>query len=481
MPPGHSSLDCYRWFTFAFIFAGLGLGAGLAQGHRTAPDDGLSGRVGVSYAVALAADAGRPLAGPIVRADLEYRAGDRLLTLRVDPIGLDRLDVAFDVREGSDLLSVTIARQPADADLAGRGGRTDMQVVGVRRTASGPTLQVLASGQHIDGDLGSATLLTRLALSDRIRDPGRLLSSFDWRASAQLQQVAVPAAGISRTTMTAAFGVGAALGGPNRRSWRPSLAVEASTAAAGTSGERLRIDVGLAGDPTPLETLTARYRWEHERPVGGAAPRTAQQQRLSLRSQRWAPLRLNADVDRRVNLAGETAWGWEAGAEATAFQRWTFGIAYRGSADDRASEHGARARIGVQLATADASLRAGVEGGAVWRSDDGWRPDASITLGAALRGDTAVTGAVAGSLRYGDSWTGTVSAEGALALGWADLDLAAEVAIADDVTVTGGALLAIAVFEPIAVQVGVDGQWIVGTGASASVDLGLSYRFGGSR
>jgi hypothetical protein len=481
MPPGHSALASCNWLTASFIIAGLVLGAGLAQGDRSATADGLSGRVGVSYALALAADAGRPLGGPIVRADLAYRAGDRHLTLRVDPIGLDRLDVAFDVREGSDLLSVTIAREPADDEPAGRGDRTDVQLVGVRRTAAGPTLQVVASSQHVAGTLGSSTLLTRLALSDRIRDPHRSLSSFDWRASAQLLQVAVPAAGLSRTTMTAAFGVGAALGGPNRRSWRPTLAVEASTAAAGASGDRLRIDVGLAGDPTPLETLTARYRWELERSAGGAAPRAAQQQRLSLRSQRLAPLRLTADVDRRVNLAGETAWGWEAGVEATAFQRWTFGIAYRGAADERASEHGARARIGAQLATADANLRAGVEGGAVWRSDDGWRPDASITLAAALRGDAAVTGAVAGSLRYGDAWTGTVSAEGALALGWADLDLAAELAIAGDVTVTGGAVLAVAVFEPISVQVGVDGQWIVGTGTSASVDVGLSYRFGGSR
>jgi hypothetical protein len=478
MPPGHSSLPSLRrtWLT---LLAAL---AAALPGHaQDAPPEGLSGQLGVAYAFALNASGPPPLAGPIVRADLAFRVGERHLTLTVDPVSLDRLDVAFEVREGGNLLSATVGREPAAGDAPGRGDRTDVQVLAVRRSDAGPTLQALVNGQWIAGPQGSATMLGRLALSDRLRDPGWGLSSFDWRASVQLLQVDVAAAAISRTTTTLAFGVGGALGGPNRRSWRPSLGFETSFDGADAGAGRTRLDLGLAADVTPVETLTLRWRTELDRPAGGGAARTAQQQRLSLRSQRFAAVRMTGEIDRRASLAGETSWGWSAGVEAPVLERWTLGVTYRGEAAAGASEHGARVRVGVQSATTGATLRANVEGGALWRTSDGWRPDATVSLAAALRGDGPLTGNLTGSLRYDGDWAGNVAAEAGLDLGRADLAVTADLTLADATALGATARLGIDVLDAVAIQFGVDARTTLGDGSSASVDLGLRYRFGGER
>jgi len=465
------------------LTAAIALAVGSSATAQGTPAEGLSGQFGVSYALPLTGNGGAPLSGPIVRADLAYRSGDRVVTLRAQPIGRDRLDLGLGLRERNDLLSVTIGRAPADDDVPGaRGARTDLQVLAVRRADAGPTLQVLLSDQRIAGPQGSATTITRLSISDRLRDPGLDLSSFDWRASVQLQQSQVAAAGLNRTAGAASFGVGAAFGGPNRRSWRPTLAFERTADLGPATTERLRLDLGLTGELTPSETLTARWRWDRETPGDGAAARLAGTQRLGVRSTRFTPVRLNIEADRRISLAGDVQWGWTAGAEAPFAERWTFGVTYRGAAGPRATEHGARARLAVQTSSTVATLRASLEAGGAWRDDLGWRPDGSLSLSAERRGDGPFTGNLTGSIRFGESLTGTVSAEGAAELGWGDASASAELRLGDPITLAGGARLAVNLFEPIALQIGLDGQHAFGGGGSSlSADLGLRYRFGGER
>lgn len=461
--------------------------AALAQG---AVAEGWSGQLGVSYGIALSSDGAAPLSGPIIRADLSYRSGERQFSVRSDPVSLDRLDLAFELRERNDLLSVRFARDPADSDAiaAQRGARSDLQVLALRRGERGPTLQALVNAQRVAGTGGSATLLTRVALNDRIRDPGWGLSSLDWRAALQLQQVDVPAAGVGRTTTTASFGVGGAFGGDDGRRWRPTAGLELSSERGSSSAERSRVDLGLSGELTGSEQLSVRLRWDLETVEAGT--RLAQQQRLGLSSRRFAPLRLTLDGERRVDLTGRTALSWSAGADAPLSERWTLGVSYRGSATlggassgagaaEVASEHGLSARLGVQSASSAATLRGNAEVGATWSDADGWRPTAALTLSAARRGEGPFSGTVAGSLRYGDAWAGAVNASGSLDLDWGDLSVNAEATLADALTLSGGAVLAVRLFDPVAAQLGASVRSTLGRGTSASIDLGARYSFGG--
>jgi hypothetical protein len=435
--------------------------------------EGWSGQIGVSYGGSLASAGAQPLAGPIVRADLAFRAGERHLTLRSDPVSLDRLNVAFELRERADLLSVTLARGPGAGTPGGE--RTDAQVLAVRRGEAGPTLQVLFHAQHARG---TSTFVTRFALDDRVRSPGWGFSSLDWRTAVQVQQVDVAAVGLRRTTTTASFGVGAAFGGDDGRRWRPTGAVELGAERGSRVAERSRVDLGLTGALTPEEQLSVRLRWDVERADDGSS-RRAHQQRLGLASRRLAPLRLTFETDRRVSLTGDTAYGWNAGAEAPLAERWTLGVRYQGAADERGGEHGVSARLAVQGATASATLRADAEAGARWSDADGWRPTAALGVRAARRGAGPFTGSVAGSFRYADAWAGALNADGRVVFAWGDLVADAELAIADAVTFGGGAVLAIALFDPIAAQLGVSARTTLGGASSASIDLGAQYRFGG--
>lgn len=438
--------------------------------------DGWSGQIGVSYAVALSSSGAPPLTGPIVRADLAFRAGERHLTFRSDPVSLDRANVAFEVRERSDLLSLTLARDPGATPQGGE--RTDVQVLAVRRAESGPTLQALVNAQHVTGSAGSSTVVTRLSLTDRIASPGWGLSSLDWRTAVQVQQVDVPALGLRRTTTTASLGVGAAFGGDDGRRWRPTGAIDLGAERGSSVAERLRVDLGLTGALTPDEQLSARLRWELER-TDDEPDRSAHLQRLGVVSRRFAPLRLALETERRTSLAGATAYGWSAGADAPLSERWTLGVRYQGAADERGGEHGLSARLGVQGATASATLRANAEAGASWSDADGWRPTAALSVSAARRGDGPFTGNVAGSFRYADAWSGALTADGRLALGWGDLVANAELGIAEAVTIGAGAVLAIELFDPVAAQLGVSARTTLGGATSASLDLGARYRFGG--
>ena len=441
------------------------------------PPGGWSGQVGVSYGVALSSEGAPPLAGPIVRADLSYRSGDRQLTLRSDPVSLDRLTVAFELRERTDLLTVAYARDPGDGSDAQRGARSDLQVLAVRRAESGPTLQALVNAQSVAGASGSSTFVTRLAVNDRVRDPGLGLSTLDWRAALQLQQVDVPAAALVRTTTTASFGVGTAFGGDDGRRWRPTAALDLSADRGSSSAERSRLDLGLTGQLTTDEQLTVRLRWDAETADGDRS--LAQQQRLALASRRIAPLRLAVDGERRVDPAGATSWGWSAGADAPVSERWTLGVSYRGAAEDRDVEHGLSARLAVQGASDVATLRANAEAGASWSAGEGLRPTAALSVSAARRGDGPLSGTLAGSLRYAERWAGAVSADGRVDFDWGDLSANAELALADALTLGAGAVLAVRLWDPVAAQLGASLRSARGGGTSASIDLGVRYSFGG--
>jgi|GEM_PF-1475304 len=470
-----------RRAAFALALLALVVSAALAQDvtpTQTGTSDGWSGQLGVSYGVALSSGGAAPVTGPIVRADLSFRAGERHLTFRSDPLSLSRLNVAFELRERSDLLSITLAREPADGSVPQRGDRSDVQVLALRRAAAGPTLQALVNAQHVAGAGGSSTVVTRLALNDRLASPGFGLSSLDWRSALQLQQVDVPAAGLSRRTTTASFGVGAAFGGDDGRRWRPSAALDLSAERGGSASDRARLDLGLAGALTSHEQLSVRLRWDLERSEG-AAPRLAQQQRVALTSARLTPLRLGVEGDRRVNLAGESAWGWGVNVDTSLAAGWTLGGSYRGALDERGSEHGLSGRFGVQHASPGATLRVGVEFGARWRDADGWQPSASISASAARRGDGPLSAQASLSLRYADTWAGTAGADGRVTFDWGDLSASVEVTVAEAITLGGGAVLAVQVVDAVAAQLGVSARSTLGGATSAALDLGARYTFGG--
>lgn len=190
-------------------------------------------------------------------------------------------------------------------------------------------------------------------------------------------------------------------------------------------------------------------------------------------------MRLAVDGERRVDPAGATSWGWSAGADAPVSERWTLGVSYRGAADERDIEHGLSARLAVQGASAVATLRANAEAGANWRSGEGVRPTAALSVSAARRGDGPLSGSLAGSLRYAERWAGAVSADGRVDFDWGDLAANAEIALADALTLRAGAVLAVQLFDPVAAQLGATLSSTLGGGTSASIDLGARYSFGG--
>lgn len=445
------------------------LGSGIAQ---DAPTARWSGSFGVAYAIALTDPAAAPESGPLLRADLVLEDGPRRTTLVLDPIGLRRSGLTFEVREGAELLSLRATRTP-DGD---GGTRSDVQALVVARPAGAPTVQALVASERSSAAGGSGSLVARLAASERIARPATGVGSIDWRASLQSVAVDVAATDVRRTTTSAALSVGAAFGGDDERRFRPSLGANLDLVAGDRAGRRVGVDAALAFDATAAETVDLRgdVRWDTA--VAGAATRAS----LALRSERFAPFGVRGDVERSEPAGGAAAWRWSAGADARLAGGWTVGAAYRGEADGTGSGHGVDARVALRRGTGGRSLQAGLDGGLLWRADGTLRPGLGGTLAASWRDGGPWTSSLAASLRYADRWVaaldGSVRAEfDAFAM---DADLA--FALAETWSADAGVRVALAVWDPVDVQVGLEGRFGP-VPAALALDVGLRYRLGGPR
>jgi hypothetical protein len=200
---------------------------------------------------------------------------------------------------------------------------------------------------------------------------------------------------------------------------------------------------------------------------------------VAVRSDRFAPVGLVADVERRAPAAGAAAWRWSVGADARLGDGWSVAGSYRGEADDAGRGHGVQARLAARIGAGDRSVSAGLDGGALWRDDGTFRPDLGATLAARLGGGPW-TGTLGASVRYGDRWVGAL--DGALRAEFARATLDADVAVAlsDAWSADAGLRVAIAAWGPVDVQVGLEGRFGPHP-AAVALDLGVRYRLGGPR
>lgn len=454
----------------------------------------VSGDFSVSYAFPVLGSAAAPNAGPLVRANLSFLSQGRTVTLGVDPFGLRSQSVSLQVSEDDEALSLEYTRTPGSGATPGDGARTDVQAVLVAKPEGAPTVQALLASQQVAGAADSLTVIARIALSDRYRDPYAGVSSIDWRASVQTSTTrtgtgaGAAAAASERSTTTSGFGVRAAFGGERSRSYRPTLDVDWSVNHAGggsttpTAAHAVRLRSGLGIDVTAHEVVSLAADWDLREAHTGTT------QSLSVSSDRLAPLRLTASVGRSSasgSGVGAGAFTWSLDGDAPLGSLFTVGAGYRGESDVDGSGHGARFRFGVRSRSAGLTLRANLEAGGMWRTDMAFRPTAGMTLAATTPDDAPLSFTVSASVKYDQRLAVAAAAALAVRTGALSVALDAKVDYASALTLSGGATAAYDLFvigdDRLGVQVGFEGVTTAGGTSAASVDLGLRYSFGGDR
>src|SRR5690606_20728167 len=123
-------------------------------------------------------------------------------TLRLDPLGLRNRSASFEVRQDSELFSLDYSNTPSDGLDPDRGDTTEVQALVVARAEGAPTVQALLNSQSVAGANGNSSLVARIGLNDRYRDPYSGVSSLDWRASVQTTSMLVAANDSSRTAFS---------------------------------------------------------------------------------------------------------------------------------------------------------------------------------------------------------------------------------------------------------------------------------------
>lgn len=453
------------------------IGAAGAQSAPIGPADASarwSGSFSVAYAWALTGAAAAPASGPLLRADLSFEDGPRRVALVADPLGLRRAGLTLEVREGAELVSLRALRTPLGA--LGGDVRSDVQALVVARPDGAPTVQALVASQRQSADGGSGSLLAGLAVSDRHARPAPGVASIDWRATLQSVVVDVAATAVRRGTTTVGLGVGGAFGGADDRRYRPSLGATIDLRTGDRPGSRVGVDVGFAFDATDAETVDLRGDAAWDPALAGAATGAA----LAVRSDRFDPVGLVADLERRMPAAGAPAWRWSVGADARLGGGWTVAGGYRGEADDAGSGHGVRARFAARLGAGGRTLSAGLDGGALWRDDGTFRPELGGTLAARFGEGGPWSGTLGASLRYDDRWVGAVDGAVRAEFPAATLDADVAATLGDAWAADAGVRLAVAAWDPVGVQVGLEGRFGPHPAALA-LDLGLRYRLGGPR
>lgn len=462
-------------------------GLQLPSAALAAEGAGLSGSFSVSYAFLLG---GAPLTtndGPLLRADLMFEAEGKVATLALDPFGLRSQSASFEIRQGSELFSVGYTRTPSDGLDPGRGDTTEVQALVVARPADAPAVQALLNSQVVAGLNGSRSLVARVGLNDRYREPLTGVSSIDWRASLQINSLLVASTDLSRSAFTSSFGVGAAFGGERSRTLRPQVDVSwrsgvEETGAGQTVAQNVRLRSGLAIDATQFETVSLGADWEFDREAAWTA---SDSQSLSVRSTRLTPFNVAASVSRASAPVGASAYGWSLNADTKLGELFTAGLGYRGEADQNGSGHGVTGSLGARWATTSLSLRSSLEGGAMWRSDGTLLPDAAFTLAIATPTGSEVDLNLAASLKYAERLAAALNASGAADLGRVHLSFDGELSYAGALRLAAGAAAAIDVIDfgdrQLGLQLGIEARTIAGGVSAASVDLGLRYAFGDPR
>src|SRR5690606_10328067 len=114
--------------------------AALAQPGSGEPEviRDLRGEFSVSYALVLMGGDAAPNLGPLTRADLSFSVGRREVNLRVDPFGIRRQGLNLEVREGTELLSITHERTPSDGANPNIGASSSFQALVVATPANAP-------------------------------------------------------------------------------------------------------------------------------------------------------------------------------------------------------------------------------------------------------------------------------------------------------------------------------------------------------
>ena len=486
--------------TFALLSAGQvhaqdasppGQGANLTTSPAGDRPHSAAGEFSVSYAFPVLGGATAPNAGPVVRANLSFISEGREVRVSADPFGLRSQSVGLHLAEGDEALSLEYSRTPSTGVTPDVGARTDVQAVLVAKPDGAPTVQALLASQQVAGTAGNLSVVARLTLSDRYRDPYAGVSSIDWRTSAQTTTstsagIGTTGAGAQRTTTSSGFGVRAAFGGERSRTFRPTLDVDWSvtTAGSGTPSATVthawRFRTGLGIDVTPHEVVTLGADWD----LRDAATDTTQT--LAVTSDRLLPVRLSASVGRSSNSAVSTAgqaFNWSLDGDAPLGSIFTVGAGYRGEADADGSGHGARVRLSARSRTAGLTLRANLEAGGMWRSDAAFRPSASFTLAATTPDDQPLAFTVSTALKYDRRLAAAATAAATLRAGALSVTLDAKADYAGSFSLSGGATAAYDLFmvgsDRLGVQLGFEGLTTVGGASAASVDLGLRYAFGG--
>ena len=456
--------------------------AALAQPGSGEPEviRDLRGEFSVSYALVLMGGDAAPNLGPLTRADLSFSFGRREVSLRVDPFGIRRQGLSLEVREGSELISITHERTPSDGTNPNIGASSSFQALVVAKPANAPDVQALVVAQSTEGAAGNQVFTTRLALSDRYRDPFEGFSSVDWRASVQSTRLLVPANATDRTTVTFSVGAGAAFGGPQDRSFKPSVRLDvANEETRAGSGLRFKVDTKLAAEITPQEDLSLGAAWDLR--LAG----TSDSQSFSIRTARLEPVSISAETDRSHAADGSTAYRWGLGADVPLTRDVQLGASYRGELDEDGSGHGARGRFSVRWQAPGFQFKGSLDGGAMWRSNGELRPDVSASVSAVAAGSGPITGSVAATVRYQKDLSAALNGAFRLELDRVTVDVDAELSYANALSLSGGVVTAVDLLQregsSLGLQVGLEGRTTVGGSSAASLDLGLRYGFGEDR
>ena len=489
-PPSHASRlpFCRAYLTTILTAATLLLLQLTSVG--AAQDQGLSGSFSVSYAFALdgtwSAANQQVNQGLVARADLSYEADGKLATLTLDPLGLRSRSASFEVREASELFSIDYSNTPADGLDPDRGDITEVQALVVARQDGAPAVQALLNSQSVAGANGNSSLIARIGLSDRYRDPFSGVSSLDWRASLQTTSLLVTASDSSRNAFSTSFGVSMAFGGERSRSLRPKVDVTwrngVVEAAAGRSAEQnLRLRTGIGIDASQFETLNLGADWEFEHE---AAWSTRDRQSLNVRSTRLAPLNLALTLS-RASSAVEQSYAWGLSGDSKLTEALSVGLGYRGESGGSGNGHGVTGSLAARWASTAVTVRSSLEAGAMWRSDGTFSPDAAFSLAVATPSDSDFGLTVAASLKYDERLAAALNASGSADLGRLQLSFDTELGYAGALKLSAGATAAVDLIDladkRLGLQLGIEARSTAGGSSAAAIDLGLRYAFGERR
>lgn len=452
----------------------------------------LSGSFSVSYAFSLLGGQPAENTGILARADLKLEVDGKTATLTLDPLGLRRRAAKFELRQGAELFSVDYRNTPSNGLDPQRGDTTEVQALVVARPDGAPSVQALIDTQSVAGANGNSSLVARVGLNDRYREPFAGVSSLDWRASLQTTSIQLAATGAGRTSVSTSFGVGLAFGGERDRSFRPKVDVtwrsSAERAAAGAvpagaaAEQSLRLRTGLGLDLGEHETIDLGADWEFTQ---AGARTTKDAQSFGLRSSRLAPLSLSVSFDRSAGSAGQSAYSWGLGGDTKLGEVFSVGLGYRGEADEVGSGHGVTGNLGARWAGPAITVRSSLSGSAMWRDDGTLSPTAAFNLAVLTPATSTFDLTLGASLKYDERLAAAINAAGAADFGPLQLTFDTELAYATALSLSGGATAAIDVIEledrRLGVQLGLEATTTSGGYSAASVDLGLRYAFGESR